>query len=361
MVDILVLGTRPEIIKLAPVLRAIDASESLSYRLVHTGQHYDKELSEVFFRNLNLSTPDRNLGVGSGTQSEQTAAALVGIERAIDDVDPAAALALGDTNAVLSAALATSKAPPKFAHVEAGIRSFDRSMPEEVNRVVADQLSDYAFAPTRTAVENLQREGISDGVWDVGNPIVDACHEHVTIARERSDISSQLDLDTGDLFAVATIHRPRNTDDQSRLRAIVTALDSQSFPVYFPIHPRTSAALDDIGFQPSGSLRIVDPLDYLDFLWLLESASVVVTDSGGIQEEASILEVPCLTVRPNTERPETVDAGVNELVEPEQLADRLATVASDESIRASMSGHPGLYGDGGTSERIVSILDRNLK
>jgi len=347
-------------IKLAPVLRAIDAAESISYRLIHTGQHYDEELSEVFFQDLGLSAPDRNLDVGSGTQSEQTAAALVGIERAIDDINPGAVLALGDTNAVLSAALATSKTVPEFAHVEAGIRSFDRSMPEEVNRIVADQLSDYAFAPTRIAVENLQTMGISDGVWMVGNPIVDACREHVAIARERSTIASQLDLDTGKLFAVATIHRPRNTDDRSRLRAIVTALDSQSFPVYFPIHPRTSAALDDIGFQPSGSLRIVDPLDYLDFLRLLESASVVVTDSGGIQEEASILEIPCLTVRPNTERPETVDAGVNELVEPEQLADRLATVVSDESIRASMTGHPDLYGDGETSERIVSILDRNL-
>lgn len=350
-----VIGTRPELIKMAPVIRAIRSSSALALRFLHTGQHYDDSLNDAFIRTLDLPPPDVHLGVGSGTQAEQTAAALVAVESEIEDTDPAVVLAQGDTNAVLSAALATSKLPVPFGHVEAGIRSFDRSMPEEVNRVVSDHVAEYLFAPTTVAEENLDAEGITDGVHVTGNTVVDACRRHRDIAREESSVLALLSLEP-DEYAVATIHRPRNTDDHGRLRRIVEALDGMSFPVVLPIHPRTRNALDEAGIEPDGSLRLIDPAGYLDFLVLLSNARVVVTDSGGVQEEASILETPCLTVRPNTERPETVDAGVNELVEPDRLAPRLRTVYEREHRR--MVGAPDLYGDGDAGERIVDVLER---
>lgn len=356
---LVVLGTRPEIIKLAPVIRAIDDSETLSGHLVHTGQHYDDELSEAFFRSLQLPDQDEQLQVGSGTQGEQTAAALEKIEAVIAERSPDAVIALGDTNAVLSAALATSKMEPQFGHIEAGIRSFDRSMPEEVNRVLADQVTDLAFVPTETAAENLDNEGFVGESWIVGNTVVDACFEHTSIAEEESNILKQLEV-TKEVYAVATIHRPRNTDNTDRLTQIIEALDNQDFPVIFPIHPRTENALEGANITNNGSLSLIDPLDYLDFLKLLHNARVVVTDSGGIQEEASVLEIPCLTVRPNTERPETVDAGVNELLDPSELHERLSTVYQDPQIRENMTGHPDLYGDGNSSISITSILENEL-
>lgn len=352
-----VFGTRPELVKMAPVIRAIESSDALTLRVLHTGQHYDEGLSESFIRTLGLPQPDVHLGVGSGTHAEQTAEALVAVEREVTDHGPAAVLAQGDTNAVLSAALATSKLQTTFGHVEAGIRSFDREMPEETNRVVADHVSDFLFAPTTVAEENLADEGITEGVYVTGNTVVDACLAHQDIAREESDVLSTFDLEP-DEYVVATIHRPRNTDDEDRLRRIVSALDGMSVPVVLPAHPRTTKVLDEAGFEPDGSLRLVDPLGYLDFLALLSNARVVVTDSGGVQEEASILEVPCLTVRPNTERPETVEAGVNELVEPEKLADRLAAVYEREHQR--MVGAPDLYGDGSAGERIVDVLEQSV-
>lgn len=355
-VDLLVvLGTRPEIIKLAPVIREVESRKPLSYRLLHTDQHYDEDLSRIFIENLGLPTPDASLDIGSGTQGEQTAAGIRGVESEIDETEPSAVVALGDTNAVLSAALATSKATPEFVHVEAGIRSFDREMPEEINRVLADQVSDLAFAPTERAVANLEAEGVTEGVHMVGNTIVDACREHAAIAGKQSDIHERLEL-APDQYAVATIHRPRNTDDLTRLETIVQALDHQSFPVIFPVHPRTRDALREIDFEPEQSLVLIEPLDYLDFIALLDHARLAITDSGGIQEEASILEVPCLTVRPNTERPETVAAGVNELIEPGEIRTRVATVFADESTGKSMTGHPNLYGDGMSGEQIADIM-----
>lgn len=354
-----VLGTRPEIIKLAPVFRAIDKTNRLSTRLLHTGQHYDDELNDVFFETLAVPQPDEWLGIGSGTQGEQTAEALRGIERTISEQKPDAVVALGDTNAVVSAALATSKMDPAFAHIEAGIRSFDRSMPEEVNRVLADRVTDLAFAPTETAVNNLAAEGITSEVWMVGNTVVDACLEHAPIAEDESTILDQLELNEGQ-YAVATIHRARNTDQRERLRKIIQSLDNQSFPVILPAHPRTRTALEEMGFTPGGSLHLAKPLNYLDFLKLLNNARVVATDSGGIQEEASILEIPCLTVRPNTERPETVEAGVNELVSPDELGSRIKSVYQTPAIRQEMTGHPHLYGNGNSGSKIVSVLEEKL-
>ncbi|GAB3687893.1 UDP-N-acetylglucosamine 2-epimerase (non-hydrolyzing) [Salinarchaeum chitinilyticum] len=354
-----VLGTRPEIIKLAPVLRSMASSDQLSSRLLHTGQHYDDELSDAFFDDLGVPAPDDHLGVGSGTQAEQTGAAMRGVERIVLEREPDVVIAVGDTNAVLSAALAAAKLDPLFAHVEAGIRSFDRSMPEETNRVVADHVADIAFAPTETAVEQLTTESVAADVHIVGNTVVDACIEHVSIAERRSTIREDLSVNDRP-YAVATIHRPRNTDDRARLQTIVEALDEQPFPVVFPVHPRTGAALEEIEFEPTDSLRLVDPLGYLDFLNLLSGATVAITDSGGVQEEASILGVPCLTVRPNTERPETVEAGANRLVEPHELFECLGAVTSDPELHAKMTGATDLYGDGTAGDQIVSILEEVL-
>lgn len=355
-----VVGTRPELVKMAPVLRAVDES-AFSLHLVHTGQHYDDELSGSFFRALDLPEPDANLGVGSGSQAEQTADALVGVERMLVERDPACVLAQGDTNAVMSTALAAAKLPTRFGHVEAGLRSFDRTMPEEVNRVVSDHVADYLFAPTEQSRDYLTDEGVTDGVFVVGNPVVDACRQHAPLARDRSTVHDRFDLTPGE-YVAATIHRPRNTDDPDRLRAIVEALDASPATVVLPAHPRTTNALEQLGWTPApaGSLTVCEPLAYLDFLALLADARVAVTDSGGVQEEASILEVPCLTVRPNTERPETVDAGVNELVAPDALGERLTALLADDEAHAAMTGQPELYGDGRAGERIVERLADEL-
>jgi len=351
-----VVGTRPEIIKMAPVLRAIDASNRLDAYLIHTDQHYDEELSDVFFQDLGLPEPDEHLDVGSHPQGTQTARGLESISGVLRHRELAAVLAQGDTNAVLSTAIAASKLPVTFGHVEAGIRSYDRSMPEEVNRVVADTVGDLLFAPTEEAKANLAAEGIDSGVHVTGNTIVDACREHVEIAERQSDALETFDLDPGG-YVLATIHRPRNTDDTDRLAAILGALDAVDYPVVLPAHPRTLEAMADLDAAYPG-VTVTDPLDYLDFLSLQRRARVVVTDSGGIQEEASILEVPCVTVRPNTERPETVAAGVNVLVEPEELLAELRDLCSSEARRESMRGHPDLYGDGQAGERVVDLLAR---
>jgi UDP-N-acetylglucosamine 2-epimerase (non-hydrolysing) len=354
---LLVVGTRPEFIKTAPICRALTASAGWRLRLVHAGQHYDEALSETFFETLGLPTPDTNLGVGSGTHATQTAQTTVGVDRLLEAAPPTVVLAQGDTNTVVGTALAAAKTAVPFAHVEAGLRSGDREMPEEVNRVVADHLADLLFAPTDTARDNLQREGVAGDVHVTGNTVVDACLGHRTVAERESTVLADLDL-SPDEFVLATIHRPRNTDDHARLRRLVGALDAAPFPVVLPGHPRTRQALTAADVRPTGSLRVVDPLDYLEFLRLLDTARVVVTDSGGVQEEASVLETPCLTVRPTTERPETVTAGVNELVSPETLAGRLRTVF--ETDAETMVGATDLYGDGRAGERIVAILSERF-
>jgi len=356
---LVVLGTRPEIVKLAPAIRAMADSNSLDPRVLHTGQHYDEELSSVFFDDLGVPRPDNHLRVGSGTQAQQTAAGLKGVERTIVERAPDAVVAVGDTNAVLSAALATAKIDPPFVHVEAGIRSYDRSMPEEINRVVADHVSDVAFAPTQTAFNQLHEECVVADVHLVGNTIVDACLDHLSIARQKSSILQDIGVNEGE-YAVATVHRPRNTDDSGRLRKIARALDEQPMPVVFPTHPRTKAALEALNFKPTKSLRLTEPLGYLDFLRLLAESAVAVTDSGGVQEEASILEIPCLTVRPNTERPETVSAGVNRLIEPGELSESLCDLLTNPDLRESMKGSPDLYGDGTAGSQIALTLETEL-
>lgn len=352
-----IVGTRPEIIKVAPVIREIQDSAALDSYLLHTGQHYDDELSTVFFQALDLPTPDKFLNVGSGTHSQQTAEGLSKIGQTLQEEDPAAVLAQGDTNSVLSAALAASKRPVTFGHIEAGLRSFDQSMPEEVNRTVADHVSDLRFAPTETAVQNLATEGIQDGVYLTGNTIVDACHRHADSDIGQSEILDRLEV-TESEYILATIHRPRNTDNTQRLTDTIVALNDAPYPVILPIHPRTEAALEDVSITPSENLRIVDPLHYIDFLQLLVNTRAIVTDSGGIQEEAAVFEIPCITVRPTTERPETVEAGINQLVEPNELDDELSRIRTGNlqpDVRTA-----NLYGDGSAGEQITEILLEQL-
>jgi UDP-N-acetylglucosamine 2-epimerase (non-hydrolysing) len=356
---VVVVGTRPEIVKTAPVLRALRAADGLEPYLVHTGQHYDAKLSATFFETFDVPTPDANLGVESGSHGEQTAAGLAAIEDVVTERDPAMVLAQGDTNAVLSAALAVGKLPIPFGHVEAGLRSGDDSMPEEQNRRLADHLADLAFAPTETAAANLADEAITDGVYVTGNTVVDACRTHVPLAERDSTVLERLGVDPGG-YVAATIHRERNTDDPDRLRRIVAELDGADAPVVLPAHPRTADAVAAIDCEPTGSLRLVEPLDYHDFVKLLGNARAVVTDSGGVQEEASVVEVPCLTVRPNTERPETVRAGVNELVEPAALGEWVSKLVGDDDLHRSMRGRPELYGDGDAGRRIVEVVDEWL-
>jgi UDP-N-acetylglucosamine 2-epimerase (non-hydrolysing) len=352
-----VVGTRPEIIKMASVIRRIETESGISCYLVHTDQHYDESLSSSFFRVLELPEPDEHLAVGSGTHHEQTADGIQKIGSIIERREPAVALAQGDTNAVLSTAIAVSKTSSAFGHIEAGLRSSDRKMPEEINRIVADAIADFAFAPTESAMANLQDEGIKRA-YLTGNTIVDACHAYRPIAESKSDILSKIGITPGE-YITATVHRPLNTDNRARMEEILSSLDAMSIPVVLPAHPRTRIAIDELAFTSEKSLHIVDPLNYLEFLKLLSNAYIVVTDSGGIQEEASILEVPCLTVRPNTERPETIKAGVNQLVEPENLITKIQRLLDDPSRYKTMTGAGNLYGDGNAGERIVEIISEH--
>jgi UDP-N-acetylglucosamine 2-epimerase (non-hydrolysing) len=352
----IVVGTRPEIIKMAPVVRAIHDSNELTPYIIHTNQHYDEELSAAFFTDLNLPAPDQNLHVESGTQAEQTANGLTGIEQVLQERSPPIVLAQGDTNAVLSTALAASKLSVQFGHIEAGIRSFDRTMPEEVNRVIADQVSNLAFVPTETAAKNLRNEGVTEGVHVTGNTIVDACSDHLSIAERESTILDSLQLAKQN-YIVATIHRPHNTDNADRLEQIFSEFGLIDYPVVFPAHPRTQNRIEELDIAVPDTLNVVEPLDYLDFLKLESNAKVIVTDSGGIQEEASILQVPCLTVRPNTERPETTEAGVNRLVEPEEIGAWIQKLWSSPSLYQSMQNQPDLYGDGTAGRRIAEIIE----
>lgn len=351
---VVVAGTRPEFVKLAPVVRRLEASGSFDVVLVHTGQHYDDGLSAALFRTLDLPEPTRELAVGSDTHARQTAAMVTGVATVIRDRGPQLVVGQGDTNSTLAAALAASKLPTAFAHVEAGLRSGDRTMPEETNRIVADSVADVLFAPTEDAASNLHPETAAE-VHVVGNTVVDACLEHRETARRESGVLERLGLEAG-RYVAATVHRPRNTDDPERLLTVLEALDGLDVPAVLPAHPRTAEAVTELGFEASGSLRLPDPLAYLDFLRLLDGAALAVTDSGGVQEEASILETPCLTVRPNTERPETIAAGVNELVEPRDLTGRIEDLLSDPEARAAMTGATGLYGDGTAAADIVTVL-----
>jgi UDP-GlcNAc3NAcA epimerase len=349
-----VVGARPQLVKAAALSRALRADARAPEVLVHTGQHYDPRLSDAFFRELDLSPPAHHLGVGSGTHAEQTGAMLRGIERVILEERPSVVLVYGDTNSTLAGALAAAKLRVPIAHVEAGLRSFNRSMPEEINRILTDHVSAALFCPTRTAVANLAAEGIHAGVHHVGDVMLDIALD----AGRRSESESRFRHDAelrGGEFVLATVHRPENTDDPARLEAIARALVAMSAEVrvVFPVHPRTRARLDALRVDLS-PVRRIEPVGLIDMAFLERHASVIVTDSGGVQKEAYFHRRPCVTLRTESEWVETIEAGWNRLATPGDAEAIVATVRAARGSRPTRTITD--YGDGGAAARIAGLL-----
>ena len=356
-----IVGARPNFPKIAPLMHEMKRHPEVEPLLIHTGQHYDDKLSDIFFRQMGIPIPDVNLEVGSGSHAVQTAEILKLVEPVLIDQQPDVVLVVGDVNSTIAVSLAAVKLGMRVAHVEAGLRSFDRSMPEEINRILTDALAEYLFVSEEDAVENLLREGRPrESIFFVGNVMIDSLRYFLPLAQQ-SRIGEELGLVTNSSwrdFAVLTLHRPSNVDSLDKLREIMSALDSiaAQLPVIFPVHPRTAQRLLQGGIVHHPDLRLIEPMGYLDFLCLLSRAALVLTDSGGIQEETTALGVPCLTLRENTERPITITQGTNVLVgtDPEKIV-----VAARKSIasRASTRPLPPLW-DGHAAERIVDTLSR---
>ena len=349
-----ILGTRPEIIKLAPLIKILQGKKA-DFFVLHTGQHYSYELDKVFFEQLVLPAPKYNIDAGSGSHAEETGKILVGAEKILREEKPAVVVVEGDTNSVLAGALTAAKLGIKVGHVEAGLRSYDRSMPEEINRILTDHISDYLFAPTPRSRQILLGEGIPESRISVtGNTIVDAVFQNLELAKKRPDIIKELRLRPGHYFLV-TVHRQENVDSPARFASILEGLGrlaaSSGLPVVYPIHPRSRKKLREFGLEPRG-LTIIDPVDFFGFLRLESQARLVLTDSGGVQEEACILGVPCVTMRDNTERPETLEVGANIL--SGASAERIVAAAETMLARAGKWANP--FGDGRASERIANII-----
>lgn len=347
-----IVGARPNFMKAAPVIRAL-GTRDVSQRLVHTGQHYDERMSDIFFRELELPQPDRNLGIGSGSHAVQTAAMMVALESEILATSPELVVVYGDVNSTTAAAIVAAKLHVPLAHVESGLRSFDMSMPEEVNRRITDVLADLLLVTAPEGIEHLREEGIPDDrVHYVGNPMIDTLLRH----RPRFDAAGLRDrLALSGPHAVATIHRPSNVDDHVAARRIADMLYELAdlITVVVPLHPRGREAMEAAGLHATRSLRVVDPLGYVDFMSLVAESSLVVTDSGGIQEETTVLGIPCLTVRPNTERPVTITHGTNRLAEPEAVADLARGVL--EGAWTPPARRPPLW-DGRAGERVAEVI-----
>jgi UDP-N-acetylglucosamine 2-epimerase (non-hydrolysing) len=354
----IILGTRPEIIKLAPIIRVLER-EGRDYFILHTGQHYSYNMDGVFFEQLKLPKPKYNLNVGSGTHAEQTGKMLIGIESVLKKEPTDAVLVQGDTNTTLAGALAAAKLHIKVGHIEAGLRSYDRNMPEEINRVLTDHCSDYLFAPTEKARQILLIEGIlAEKIFVTGNTIVDAVHQNLSISEDKINPLNDLKLIPKRYFLV-TVHRQENVDVKERFEGIIKGLelvaDEFDLPVIYPIHPRARKMMNHFGLK-ANRIKFIEPLDYLSFLQLEAKAKLVLTDSGGVQEEACILGVPCVTLRDNTERWETLEVGSNILAGaiPEKILECSQIMLS----RQNNWSNP--FGDGTASERILTILAKEL-
>jgi UDP-N-acetylglucosamine 2-epimerase len=351
-----IVGARPQFIKAAPVSRKL--RQEHEEILVHTGQHYDDNMSAVFFDELEMPPPEYELGVGSGPHGAQTGRMLESIEQVLLAERPEWVLVYGDTNSTLAGMLAGAKLHIKTAHVEAGLRSFNRAMPEEINRVVADHLSDLLLCPSQTAVDNLAAEGIVRGVHLIGDVMADALQDALQSGRKRSDPPDRLGLEEGG-YLLATVHRAENTDNANHLCRILSAFAAIHEPIVFPIHPRTRAKLAELGKVSEQELaqsgvQLIEPVGYLDMVLLEAGARLILTDSGGIQKEAYWLGVPCITLRDETEWVETVDAGWNTLVGAD--TDRIVQAVECFSPSSADTPHPILYGDGHTASRIVQLL-----
>ena len=347
----IVLGTRPEIIKMAPVIRACQRTGT-DYSVLHTGQHYSYEMDRIFFSELELPHPQYNLDVGSGNHAEQTGKIMTGIEKIYLADPPDIVLVQGDTNTVLAGALAAAKLHIPVGHIEAGLRSFDRRMPEEINRIVADHIADYLFVPTELSKQYLLREGIdAKKIFVTGNTVVDAVFQNRAIAQKKSSFLQEMGIGP-DAYFLVTVHRAENVDEKTSLEAIMTGLSalgkSYGLPVIFPMHPRTQKMMKEFGIGAYG-ITIIPPVGYMEFLELEANARLVLTDSGGVQEEACILRVPCVTLRENTERPETITAGGNMLAGTD--AEQIQRIAAKMMDASRTWENP--YGDGTAGEKIV--------
>ncbi len=353
-----IVGARPNFMKAAPVLAALDAA-GVQQRLVHTGQHYDENMSDVFFRQLELPEPDVNLEVGSGSHAVQTAETMTRLEAYFEAERPDLLLVYGDVNSTVAASLVCAKMGIRVGHVEAGLRSYDRAMPEEVNRMVTDRLADLLFTPSVDGNENLAREGADpEAVHFVGNVMIDTLVRLLPKAEARWDdgLADELGVRSGG-YGLVTLHRPSNVDEPDQLRGLVDALDdiAADLPLVFPVHPRTRARMAELGLAFAGDVRLLDPVGYLDFLALQRHARLVLTDSGGVQEETTYLGVPCLTARENTERPVTVTMGTNRLVgrDLDLLRREARAILAGEGD--CMPERPPLW-DGRAGERIAAIV-----
>ena len=356
-----VVGARPNFMKMAPLMAAFrGGTDPFDTTLVHTGQHYDAGMSDIFFRQLGMPAPDVQLGIGPGTQGAQTGRMMAALETVVNERRPELVVVVGDVNSTLAAALVAAKAGVPVAHVEAGLRSFDRRMPEEINRIVTDALATYLFATEEDGVANLRREGIEDDrIFLVGNVMIDTLMALLPQIRERR-MAAEMGLAPGG-YGVVTLHRPSNVDDEGMLERWVSVLEriGSDLPLVFPAHPRTAARLASAGLDgrlAGSGVKVVEPLPYVEFISLVADSRLVLTDSGGIQEETTVLGVPCLTLRDSTERPVTVRLGTNKLVgvEPE------AAIAAAEGV---LSGPPASHSvpplwDGRAAERIAQILRR---
>lgn len=354
----IVAGARPNFMKIAPIIHAIQKSQALgkniSYRLVHTGQHYDKNMSETFFEELNIPKPDVNLGVGGGTQAEQTAGIMVGFEKDLTANPTDFVIVVGDVTSTMACSIVAKKLNVKVVHVEAGIRSWDLTMPEEINRMVTDVLSDYYFTTTELANENLKKVGVGDDrIFLVGNVMIDTLLANMGRFRKPM-IFEELGLQEG-RYLMLTLHRPANVDESDKLRIMMSEILSNvcGFPVVFPIHPRTAKIFNGLGIH-FDNLHIVEPMGYLEFNYMVKHSKAVITDSGGITEETTVMGIPCITLRDNTERPETCTIGTNELIgtNPSAIKPALAKLFSGNWKKG---GIPKFW-DGKTAERIVEIL-----
>lgn len=356
-----IIGTRPEIIKMAPIIDEME-KRNVQYTLIHTGQHYDHEMSDQFFLDLELRKPDYNIGVGSGSHGEQTAIMIKGIEEVLVNEKPDLVLVQGDTNAVLSGAIVASKLHIPVGHVEAGLRSYDKSMPEEINREVADVCSRMFFVPTEESALNLLFGGINPkDIFITGNTIVDACMRNLKIAKKKSEIPFKINKD--DIILTLTMHRAENVDNPIRLQNIVDALmELDEVVIIFPTHPRTLKNLKKHNLlekmENANHIKMIKPVGYFDFLLLLSKSKFIMTDSGGIQEEAITLNIPCATLRYNTERPETVKAGGNVLVgaEKDKIVDTVKEILNNPEIYSKMSEAKNPYGKGDSSKKTLNAI-----
>lgn len=358
-----VLGTRPEIIKMAPVIDEITKNNDECI-LIHTGQHYDIEMSKQFFKDLNIKVPDYNIGIGSNTAIKQISIIISQLEEILSKENVDIVLVQGDTNTVLAGALASNKLKIPVGHVEAGLRSFDKDMPEETNRIIADNCSELYFVPTKETAINLQNEGIDHNkIYVTGNTIVDACFRHKDIAKEKSNLKDNIKFDE---YIALTMHRAENVDNPERLTNIIDALLSLDKNIVFPIHPHTRKSLEQLDLYDkivySSNIQVTKPLGYLDFLYLISNSQLILTDSGGVQEEAITLNIPCITLRYNTERPETIAAGGNILAgtTSAEIKRNINNILDNPEVYKSMQMASNPYGDGTTSKQILQIIKNSI-